>query len=229
MRPERFLFPIAGTVPLLLAATSAAAQQHDEQLWFQINTNVPIDDKLRLTLEQIVRVSEAQDTVHQSEFGGILGYRVAKGIELGIGYRKVGNTSANEDRLRQQVIGTFGSFATRFRVDERFHPGGDQIGFRIRPLVRYNHRLNGSGVAVFVSHESFILPNSTRWGQRSGYDRMRNVVGFVLPVSTHVAADIGYLNQYRLGRNGGQSLMEHALSLQLTINLTGRPTPRLDD
>ena len=211
--------------PLVLAAVPVQAQQQDEQLWLQINTNVPLADRVRITLEQIARFSDRQDGLYQTEFGGLLGYRVSKKIEFGFGYRWVGayngNTAADEDRLRQQVVGTFGPVTTRFRVDERFNKSGSEVGFRIRPLIRYNHRLGTRGVALFVSHESFFLPNSTSWGQRAGYERMRNILGVTLPLGRSVTGDIGYLNQYRLGRGGAQAQMDHALNLQLTINLRG--------
>ena len=218
----------------LLAASPARAQRQDEQLWTQVNTVVPVADGVRLTLEQIARFGDRPDGLYQTEFGGILGLRVADGVELGLGYRKVGfhngNTGRDEDRLRQHVVATFGPVTTRLRVDERFHPDGDEIGFRVRPLVRYNHRLRTDGLALFASHESFYLPNATRWGQRRGYERMRNVVGVALPVARRVAADLGYLNQYRFARAGSRAQMDHALSVQLTINLVGgRPAPRADD
>lgn len=156
----------------VVAAGPVRAQQQDTQLWLQVNTNVPIADTVRVTLEQIARTSDRQHGLYQTEFGGLLGVRVAKGVELGFGYRAVGahngNTAADEDRLRQQVVATFGPVTTRLRVDERFSEAGSQTGFRVRPLVRYNHRLDARGLAVFVSHESFVLPNSTRWGQRRG-------------------------------------------------------------
>ena len=220
-------------VLLLFAATPAAAQQGDGQLWLQVNTVVPLSNQARLTLEQIARFSDRQDGLYQTEFGGILGYRVADGVELGVGYRKVGahngNTGANEDRLRQHIVLTRGPLVGRLRVDERFNPRGSEVGFRIRPLLRYNQRLRGTRVALFASHESFFLPNSTDWGQRRGYERMRNAVGVTLPVSRAVAADIGYLNQYRFARAGGRAQMDHALSLQLTINLVAGPAPPVDD
>ena len=191
----------------------------------QVNTNVPLADRVRITLEQIGRFSDRQGGLYQTEFGGLLSYRASKNIEFGFGYRWVGayngNTAADEDRLRQQVVGTFGPVTTRFRIDERFNKSGSEVGFRIRPLIRYNHRLGTRGVALFVSHESFFLPNSTSWGQRAGYERMRNILGVTLPLGHGVTGDIGYLNQYRLGRGGAQAQMDHALNLQLTINLRG--------
>ena len=219
--------------PLLVLACPAQAQQQDEQLWLQVNTNVPIADHVRVTLEQIARFGNRQDGLFQTEFGALLGYRISDNIELGFGYRKVGahngNTARNEDRFRQQVLFNFGHVVGRFRVDERFHPNGSEIGFRIRPLIRYNQPVGKKGWALFVSHESFILPNATRWGQKSGYERMRNIVGVTVPVAKRVSLDAGYLNQYRLARGTARAQMDHALSLQLTINIAPDHPPRVDD
>lgn len=222
--------------PLFLApliAVPALAQEEDEQLWLQVNTNVPLADGVRGTLEQIGRFSDRQGGLYQTEFGGLLSFRIAHGVELGAGYRKVGahngNTGANEDRLRQQIVATFGPITTRFRVDERFNPRGSEIGYRIRPLLRYNYKVGHKGLALFASHESIYLPNTTSWGQRRGYDRMRNIIGVAVPFGRQVAADIGYLNQFRPGRDGARGQMDHALSLQLTINLRDVVTPRVHD
>lgn len=218
---------------VLLAATPAWAQQEDEQLWLQVNTNAPITDDVRATFEQIARWSDRQNGLYQTEFGVLLGVRVAKGVELGLGYRRVGahngNTAADEDRIRQHIVATFGPVTTRFRVDERFHPTMSGVGIRIRPLIRYNHKLKPNGLALFASHESFYLPNSTRWGQREGYERMRNIVGVVVPIGKHVMADIGYLNQFRPARSGAVAQMDHALNIQVTINLQGLVTPGVHD
>jgi hypothetical protein len=217
-------------VPLIVAPTVASADQEDQQIWLQANTVVPLDGNTRLTLEQIARFGDRPDGLFTTELGILAGQKVSKHFELGFGYRHVafynGNTAADEDRFRQQVLGNFGRISTRFRIDERFHPDGDEVGFRIRPLVRYNHPLNRKGLAVFVSHESFFIANSTKWGQRRGYERMRNWLGLLVPVSKVVNADVAYLNQYRLGRGGARAQMDHAFNLQLTINLGARPKRR---
>ncbi len=211
----------------LLFATPAVAQVEDEQFWEQINVNVPLTPEVRVTVEQIGRWGDRADGISQTEYGGLLGWKVSKAVELGLGYRRVGLFSAagpsvHENRLRQQIVLTHGHLLGRFRVDERFNPGGDQVGIRIRPLLRRNFPLRGGKLAFFASHESFVLPNSTRWGQRSGYERMRNMLGVTIPLIARKALlDIGYLNQYRFGRSGVRPQMEHALSLQLTINAIG--------
>lgn len=212
---------------LALTPAMASAQVEDEQAWEQVNLNVPLTPDLRVTLEQIARWGDRTQGLSQTEVGALFGWRAMKGVEFGFGYRRVGlysatNPTVHEDRLRQQVVLTHGRLLGRFRVDERFNPGGDEIGVRIRPLARYNHPLGRKGYALFASHESFFLPNSTRWGQRSGYERMRNLVGVVVPLAARKALlDVGYLNQYRFGRGGARPQMEHALSLQLTINAIG--------
>lgn len=232
--PEKFLRRLAYLgIPCVLAASPAHAQRQDEQLWTQLNTHVPLGERSRVTLEQIARWGNKTDGLFTTEFGVLLGRKVADNVEIGFGYRYVsfynGNTGADENRTRQQVVATFGPLSTRFRVDQRFHPGGKEIGFRIRPLVRYNHKIGDDGVALFLSHESFILPNSTGWGQKGGYERMRNIVGVTVPVSDVVDADIGYLNQYRLPRDGARAQMDHALSVQLTIDLADVGSPLFDD
>ena len=210
-------------LPLLFAATPAWAQQEDAQAWEQLNLVVPVTPKVRLTLEEVARISDRQGGLYTTEFGALVGWRVADGVELGFGYRRVGfyngNTAPDEDRFRQQIVLTSGRFAGRLRLDERLNPRGREVGFRLRPMLRYNLPLPRTRATLFVSHESFILPNSTAWGQRAGYERMRNIVGLAFPIARAVTADIGYLNQYRFARGGARAQMDHALTLQVTVNL----------
>lgn len=210
-------------LPLLLAATPALAQQEDAQAWEQLNVVVPVAPHLRVTLEQIARISDRQGGFYTTEFGGLLGWQIADGVELGFGYRRVsfynGNSAPDEDRLRQQIVVNRGRVTGRLRLDERFNPLGSEIGFRVRPLLRYNLPLPKTRLTLFASHESFILANSTAWGQRAGYERMRNIAGLSFPLGKGVTADVGYLNQYRLPRGGARAQMDHALNVQMTVNL----------
>lgn len=222
------------SLALAAAAMPAAAQDEDAQLWLQANANVPLGEKAKLTAEQITRFSaDRLGGLYTTEFGLLGSYKVAKTVELGFGYRYVGfyngNTAADENRIRQHVIATFGPVTTRFRLDERFSTIGPGIGFRFRPLVRFNHKLGTQGWALFASHESFFLPNTTRWGQKAGYERMRNIVGVVWPIAHDLSADVGYLNQYRFGRDGARPQMDHALTFQLTVNLGDVLHIRADD
>ncbi|ODP38072.1 DUF2490 domain-containing protein [Sphingomonas turrisvirgatae] len=220
-------------VPFLLLAAPALAQQEDSQIWFQANGQVPLDDNLRLTLEGIMRWSDRQDGLFHTEIGGIVSTKIADNVEIGFGYRHVGahggSTADDEDRLRQHIVVTLGRFTTRLRVDERFHPDGDEIGFRIRPLVRYSHPVGSKGYALFAVHESFFMANDTDWGQRAGYDRVRHTLGVTVPMAKGISADIGYLNQYRFARNGGRAQMDHAFSYQITLALGGGKKPKPEE
>jgi hypothetical protein len=229
----RTLARFATAASFLLAPSHVYASVQDTQVWSQLNVIVPLTQRFRITIEQISRFSDLQSGLFQTEYGGLLGYRVAKGVELGFGYRRVGahngNKAADEDRLRQQMVVTSGHIVARLRLDERFNPGGHEIGFRLRPLIRYNQPVGTKGLALFVSHESFILPNNTHWGQRSGYDRMRNAIGLAFPIGKALNADIGYLNQYRPAHGSSRGEMDHALNMQLTVNFGAIAPPLLHD
>lgn len=218
--------PLLLTALFLLFAAPARAQQEDRQLWLQLNATTPLSDDIRLTVEQIYRFGDRQGGLYQSEFGGLLSARLTGTLELGLGFRQVGthnnNRAPDEDRVRQQLTGTFGRLAFRLRLDERFDPRGPEIGFRFRPMLRYNHPIGPRDLALFASHESFYLPNSTAWGQKRGYERMRNIVGLALPIARGLRADIGYLNQFRLARGRSSAQMDHALTIQLMLNWIGK-------
>lgn len=207
--------------PLMMGLSApASAQQVDSQGWLQVNAKVKIDDRWSGTLEGIARTSDRQGAIYTTELGGLIAYKISTKVELGLGYRHVAfhnrNTGADEDRLRQHIVASFGRVTTRLRLDERFHPGGAEVGFRIRPLIRYNLPVGGRRT-LFVSHEDFVLPNTTRWGQRAGWERMRNIVGMTFPLGRRSNIELGYLNQYRFARAGARPQMDHALNVQISL------------
>lgn len=212
-------------IPLLLAPLPALAQRTDEQLWLAANASTGIGGKARLTLESIGRFSDNAGGFFHSEFGLLGSVTVGDGIEIAAGYRHVedwdhGNPLPNEERLRQMV-----SFApargvlARLRLEQRFNSSGGGVGVRVRPQVRFTQSVATGGLALFAGHESFINLNGTRWGQRSGYERMRHQLGITVPLAKQLSTDIGYLNQYRFGRDGARDQMEHAAVLNLSLNL----------
>ena len=136
------------------AAPAAHAQVEDTQLWTQTNANVPLTKNTRVTLEGIARWSDRMGGLYTTEIGGLVSRKLSPHVEIGVGYRHVGahngNTAKDEERIRQHLVFTYGRFAGRFRVDERFHPDGPEVGIRIRPLARYNLPV-GSKTSLFVS------------------------------------------------------------------------------
>ena len=216
---RRFL-PLA----LLLLPLPALAQQSDEQLWFQASASVPVSAKARLTIESIGRFSDRAGGFSHDEFGGLLSYTVRDGVEIAVGYRHVddydqGRAKPNEERIRQQVLVTLGGgFSGRLRFEQRFQSTSSAVGVRVRPQLRFTLPI-GSGFSIFATQEHFVNLNTTRWGQRGGYERMRNAVGISIPLSPKLKGDIGYLNQYRFGRAGARDQMDHAATFSLTLTL----------
>ncbi|RYY24273.1 MAG: DUF2490 domain-containing protein [Sphingomonadales bacterium] len=212
-------------VPLALIATPAAAQQVDEQLWLQTNGTVGIGENEKVTLEGIGRFSNAAEGFSHAELGVLFTHTTKSGIELSAGYRHVedwdlGVALPNEERLRQMVLVPLGKgFSARLRVEQRFNSQGGGIGVRVRPRLGFDAPINDSGLKIFATQEHYFNVNSTSWGQRGGYERMRNAVGLSLPITGKVRGEVGYLNQYRFGRGGRRDQMDHALTFTLTFNV----------
>lgn len=212
-------------LPLLLAPLPALAQQTDEQLWLQTNGSVELNDKDKLTLEGIARFSDRAGGFSHYEAGLLYTHKLASGIELSFGYRHVGDYNhgvmlPNEERARQMVMFPLGSgFNLRLRTEQRFNSLGPQIGFRLRPRLAYELPLGTHGLKLFATQEHFINFNTTAWGQRGGYERMRNALGVSIPLGGKLRGEVGYLNQYRFGRASARDQMDHAMTFTLNLNV----------
>lgn len=210
---------------LLLAPLPAMAQQTDEQLWLQTNGSVTLSDRAKVTVEGIVRFSDRAEGLSHSEVGVLFTRSLKGGVELSFGYRHVedwnrGVALPNEERLRQMVLVPLGSgFGVRLRSEQRFNSRGGTVGFRVRPRLGYELALGDKGLKLFATQEHFLNLNTTAWGQRGGYERMRNAVGVSIPLGGKLRGEVGYLNQYRFGRNGARDQMDHAATFTLSFNV----------
>jgi hypothetical protein len=215
---------LLAALPLILA-TPAAAQQTDEQLWFQVNGAVTIGARDKVTLEGIGRFSDDAGGFSHGEAGLLFTHTTRGGVELSIGYRHLedwnqGNRLPSEERLRQMILVPLGSgFTGRLRFEQRFNSGGSEIGFRLRPRLGFDTPLNSRGLKLFATQEHFYNFNTTAWGQRHGFERMRNAVGLSIPLGDGVRGEVGYLNQYRYGRDGARDRMDHAATFTLSFNI----------
>jgi hypothetical protein len=210
---------------LLLAATPALAQQQDTQLWLQTNGSVELGDRDKVIVEAIGRFSDKAEGFSHAEAGILYTRKLPGGVELSFGYRHVadydrGAALPNEERLRQIVFVPLGSgFGVRMRSEQRFNSLGPEVGFRLRPRLSFEAPLGSGGLKLFVTDEHFVNLNTTAWGQRGGYERMRNAVGVSIPLGGRVRGEVGYLNQYRFGRAGKRDQMDHAFTLTLNFNV----------
>lgn len=198
---------------------ASAGTDSDAQAWFTASASGAIAGRLLGQAELITRFSNDADGLYEAEIGGFLGYRLTDRVSLWAGYVRVPRYARDartvvEDRTRQQVTADLGApfggrLSGRVRLEQRFRSGGD-IGWRLRPQLKFARALKKDGIALVASHESFLPLNDTDWGQRSRYERMRNFVGLQLPVAGTVAAEIGYLNQYNF--RAGRDAVDHVLS-----------------
>ncbi len=217
-------------LPLTLLAAPAAAQQMDEQLWFQANGAVEVSARDKVTLESVGRFSDRAGGFFHAELGVLFTHRTRGGVELSVGYRHVeewdhGVREPSEERLRQMVVVPLGGgFNTRLRFEQRFSSAGSEMGFRLRPRLGFETPLNRRGLKLVATNEHFFNLNGTAWGVTGGYDRMRNTLGVSIPLGEGVRGEAGYLNQYRFGRNGARDRMDHAatFTLSFTIARPGR-------
>ena len=212
-------------LPPAFLAAPAAAQQMDEQLWFQVNGAIEVGARDKVTLESVGRFSNRAGGFFHAEVGALFTHKTRGGVELSFGYRHVeewdhGDREPSEERLRQMVVVPLGGgFNTRLRFEQRFSSAGSEIGFRLRPRLGFETPLNERGLKLVATNEHFFNLNGTAWGQNGGYDRMRNTLGVSIPLGGSLRGEAGYLNQYRFGRNGARDRMDHAATLTLTFNL----------
>lgn len=216
------------SIPFALALSLAApamAQQTDGQLWLQANASITIGGREKITLESIGRFSDRADGFSHAEIGALFTHTLRSGIELSAGYRHVEDWNQsvrlpNEERLRQMILVPLGSgFNGRLRFEQRFNSSGSEIGFRLRPRLGFETPVGRHGLKLFATQEHFLNLNTTAWGQNGGYERMRNAAGLSIPLGGQLRGDIGYLNQYRFGRDGRSDQMDHALTLTLSFNV----------
>jgi hypothetical protein len=209
----------------LFAAMPACAQITDEQLWLQTNASTRIAERTRITLEGIARFGDTADGLGHVEIGGLVTHAPTRRIELAAGYRHVQDYDharriPNEERLRQMItLRWAGVLTTRLRFEQRFSSAGGEVAFRLRPRLGLELPLREGGPVAFATQEHFLNFNGTDWGVIAGYERVRHTLGLTVPLTEGVKADIGYLNEYRFGRDGARDRMAHAATLAVNLEL----------
>jgi hypothetical protein len=214
----------AGIAP---ASLPAAAQDVDEQLWGQAGVIFSQDD-WEFGANIVTRAGNAAEGVYQLQFNLDVGRELGGGLAGGIGYSYVpsyrqGRLTTREHRIRQQIgtsIGRVlgGDLEGRLRLEQRWRDDGEDIKLRLRPRVTWTRPIGPDGLKLRLLHESFVNVNETDWGGESRYDRMRNQAALQRDLGGGLSGEVGYLNQYILGR-GQADEVDHALTIALTLRL----------
>lgn len=192
------------TVAWFGTAMPARASDNAE-LWLGAGASGRIAGPVDASIDVIQRHGDATDGLYQRVLSGMVGYRLSRDLSLWAGYvdsrnYEDGRLTVLEHRLRQDIRAVVarpgkGEVAVRLRAEERWRDATPGTGWRVRLQARYARPFVGP-TRVFVSHESFVNLDSTQWGQRAGWERMRNAVGLQIPLSTAVRVEAGYLNQF---------------------------------
>jgi len=220
--------------PLLLALLAfhaarpaAAATATDDQVWVNLTAIGSIKGNLTYFAEVQPRVGESVSRLSNLLLRPAIGWKVTPSLTFYQGYAHVasprsGAADRNEERLFQQVSWTGqigrGEIQTRTRLEQRWLSDGDQMGWRLRQMVRLEWPLTDrkKGVAAMGWAEEFVALNDTDWGARAGHDQLRVFAGMEVPLRGRSTVELGYMNQ-TINQSGGRRQMNHIASVTLWL------------
>ncbi len=210
----------------LLSTPTRAATSEDEQFWLNLTAMGSIKDELVYFAEIQPRLGDGVSRIDQSLFRGAVGWKFSPTLTLYQGYAHVvvpieGGKDINEERSFQQLSWTLGKpwggeLSSRTRLEQRWRSNGDDMGWRLREMLRYEKplRANSDAINALVYAEGFAALNNTDWGARSGFDQLRSFVGAEIGLPGASTLEVGYLNQLVNQRAGNQRI-NHVASVTL--------------
>jgi len=213
-------FASCGAVGLIAIAVPARAQDTDTQIWTQQNATIPVEGPFGVSLDFTQRFGDEAGGMYESVEGFFLTFKASDAVTIGAGYSHTtgfrAGPNTQEDRPRQQISLKLGHFGGRWRLEERMRSDGNGLGMRTRLQLRWAQPFHKGGDLQWVAyHESFVSLNDTDWGQKSGYNRMRNFVGLHAPLIGPVEIEAGYLNQYDF--KPGRDAMANVALVSLSV------------
>ena len=209
-----------------LAGHAQARTTEDEQFWINLTAMGPVSGKLVYFAEIQPRAGDGISRLDQLLLRGAAGWKLSPGLTVYQGYAHVvlpvdGGRDVNEERSFQQISWVMGKpwggeLSSRTRLEQRWRSDGDDLGWRLREMLRYEKPLKPGSNAVnaLVYGEGFVALNSTDWGAKGGFDQLRSFIGAELGLGGASTAEIGYLNQY-INQRGGNDRVNHVASVPL--------------
>jgi uncharacterized protein DUF2490 len=194
-----------GTLGLL---TPSAASASDSQLWTGGSVTVKLSHKWNLSQDMTARFSDNKGGLYELEANTLVGYQLSKTVSLWAGYDhdpqySGGHFTIMEHRLVEHVVSSnlgklgSGQLSGRVRLEQRWRDGQKDTGWRLRPYLRYTVPFSSrSKVGLALSVEPFFDLNTTSFQSVHGLERLRSLVAITAPLSKHLSADVGYMNQH---------------------------------
>lgn len=206
--------------------SAAARTREDEQLWVNLTAMGSIAGKLVYFAEVQPRVGDGVSRIDQLLLRGAVGWKLSPRLTVYQGYAHVavpveGGRDVNEERSFQQLSWTIGrpwggELSSRTRLEQRWRSDGEDMGWRLREMLRYEKPLKPGSNAVnaLIYGEGFAALNSTDWGAKGGFDQLRSFIGAELGLGGASTAEVGYLNQI-INQRGGNARVNHVGSITL--------------
>ena len=209
-----------------LGAPAHAETSQDEQFWLNLTSMGSIKDDLVYFAEIQPRVGDGISRIDQALFRGAIGWKFSPSVTLYQGFAHIvvpveSGKDVNEERSFQQINWTLGKpwageLSTRTRLEQRWRSDGDDMGWRLREMLRYEKPLNPGSDALnaLVYAEGFVALNDTDWGVRGGFDQLRSFIGAEVGLPGASTLEVGYLNQV-INQRGGDTRVNHVASVTL--------------
>jgi len=227
-KPARAAIALLALGAALPTDQARAETRHDEQVWINLTAMGSLSGDLLYFTELQPRVGDGISRVDQMILRGAVGWKLSPSVTVYQGYAHVavpveGGRDVNEERSFQQLNLALGKplggdLSSRTRLEQRWRSDGDDTGWRLREMLRYEKPLRPGSDAInaLVSAEAFFALNSTDWGASAGFDQVRTFVGAELGLKGASTIEAGYLNQL-VNQSGGRTRMNHVASLSLFL------------
>ena len=205
-----------------------AGSEVDNRVWLNINAQGPLPfEKFAWYAELQPRAREEGEALDQLLARVAVLYKLTPQSSVWLGYGKIRTHGAktgivDENRIWQQYSHNFKilddvGLLSRTRIEQRQLENGDDIGYRVRQMIRLTRPFESDpNFSTVVSNEIFFNMNDTDWGARSGFDQNRLFGGLGYAISPMVRVEAGYLNQYV--DTATVNRMNHVLSLSMSLN-----------
>ena len=223
--PLRFRLSLR-TLPVAIAAalttSPALANEDDFNVWLGQFATINATEKVYVRLEAQERFTNDADRLGQLLLRSLVGYRLNKDVNIGVGYAyirtdPVGPTLLNEHRYYQELnvrlLSTEGGVTldSRTRLEQRTFEEREDTSWRLRQFVQLRVPISESNRLVAYT-EPFIDLNETGV-QRGGISIWRNFVGVSVPLAKGIEVVPGYLNQHVF--RDGRDRSDHTANVNL--------------
>jgi len=214
------LLSLAGLAAL--ATTPAHAAEDDANIWLGQFATINASDKVYVRLEAQERFTNDAERLGQLLLRSLVGYRIDKNANVGVGYAyvrtdPVGPALLNEHRYYQELnvrlLSTEGGVTldSRTRLEQRTFEEREDTSWRLRQFVQLRVPISDDNKLVAYT-EPFVDLNETGV-QRGGLSIWRNFVGVSVPLAKNIEVVPGYLNQHVF--RDGRDRSDHTANVNL--------------